>query len=48
MEDPALEQQLFYWIIEQRKAQLAVSTTYVIDKAASISPDFKDENEKKR
>ena len=48
MENPALEQQLFAWIMEQRKAELAVSTTNIIDKAAFVCPDFKDGNEKKR
>ena len=48
VESPALEQQSLAWIMEQRKVELSVSTTNIIDKAASICPDFKEGNEKKR
>ena len=48
LDNPNLENMVFDWIMEQRKAELAVSTGDVIDKAVSIDPEFMEGDEKKR
>ena len=39
-----LDAQLYDWVTEQRRAELAVSTLEIIDKALSIDPQFKNGN----
>ena len=41
LENTNLENMVFDWIMGQRKAELAVSSIYIIDKAVSIDPEFK-------
>ena len=46
-EDENLERILYEWIMQQREAEVAVSTTNVMAKARSIDPNFKDGDDTK-
>ena len=48
MRNPELEYSVYEWIMEQRFAEIPVSTIDVIDKAVSLNPSFKNGDEKKR
>lgn len=43
-----LDSQLYHWVNQQRNEEMGLSIQYIIDKAVSIDPTFKDGNEAKR
>lgn len=47
VENVALEKDVFDWIVHQREAEIAVSTTSIISKALSLDSNFKDHDQKK-
>ena len=47
LENPNLENIVFDWIMDQMRVELAVSTFYTINKAASIDFEFKGGDENK-
>ena len=48
VEYKVLEDELYEWVIDQRASELCVTTQYIVDKAISICPTFKNGDNKKQ